>query len=681
MSVVEPALFNTNIFNTEAYISSTEYATVDFCNRTYLKLVGGSIFGSLNIANDLSLTGALSKFYITNNTEASVSSITGCMRLSGGAYFGNSCYINGDLIANSINALNSLEISGSGHLTVSASSHIKINNTSDATAFTNASIYSKGGIYLEKSIIALGTNNQFKSILMNGDINVNFNSLYNARFIWTDNVNTSNLDVSGIFNANYLALNNSNDSLIITNSSSTGRSNIKCVNDTGLTMEFGIRGSASSNANNTYIYFNGAYKLLMNSTGDTKILSTTGSTSISTGALTVAGGLGVAENLYCQQLKLNYATSQIVINNTNSGDSALIEVPGSPTILRLVCNNIAVNIGGSGLRIGTSTTSASAAYKLDFGNTAADCIIKFYDGYFIGANNSALQFSSASDHIFYKNTSNTLGVKLATINEAGNIISQAGIHANSFSSSGLAAFGSSAHMHFGGGIASYFGYNYSSNTWLTTQIGSCCYVCPKDGTTGTFGGLSINSTSYVAPLYVNGSQGITRNPTTSYGFLAKTGAGTASTAFTNRPFSAYFESGLFIESSEINCYSDLRVKKDITNITTERALKFLEMNPINFKYINGDETLKVGYSAQQLLSACFYDIVGLTVFNGKDILEKEDVECEDGTIIHLQKDEKLVLNIQATIPYLHKALKESFNLIKEQQKQIDKLYELIYKKL
>lgn len=71
MSTVEPAAFYTSIFNTEAYKNQSGYLTIDYANRTYLKLVGGSIYGSLAIGIDLSvagninLSGTSSHLYLT----------------------------------------------------------------------------------------------------------------------------------------------------------------------------------------------------------------------------------------------------------------------------------------------------------------------------------------------------------------------------------------------------------------------------------------------------------------------------------------------------------------------------------------------------------------------------------------------------------------------------------------
>lgn len=82
------------------------------------------------------------------------------------------------------------------------------------------------------------------------------------------------------------------DMLSINVSSASGRGTIKWTMDTG-GWEFGCRGSAAANPNTMY-WYNGSYKMLLNTSGDLSILSATSSSSSSSGALTVAGGVGAA---------------------------------------------------------------------------------------------------------------------------------------------------------------------------------------------------------------------------------------------------------------------------------------------------------------------------------------------------------------------------------------------------
>lgn len=465
----------------------------------------------------------------------------------------------------------------------------------------------------------------------------------------------------------------------LVSTSNGARNGISIITDTQ-TWEIGARASAVSNPNTFYIT-NGSstsYRLLMNSTGDTSLLSSTDSSSMTTGCLKLSGGLGVSKNIHAYQLFLHRNGSQLVLQNDDNSKSALIECPASGD-LRLLSGDTsyyAVNIGASGVAISSSsrTPGMGAAFPLDFGNTAQDVIIKFYTGYFLGANNSALQFSSGGDHVFYNNGANTLGTKLATIHSSGNIISQSGCHANSFSTSGLAAYGGMAHMHYAGGIGSFITYNYGTGTWLPSQLGPQLYAVPNSDSSKT--GLNVNSTStsFLCPLQVNGSSLFTR-VAGSFGYLASSGAGSA-VGFTNRPFSAYFDSGLLCAANEINCFSDVRLKNSIRDVSLDTAKKLLLIDPITFRYnrqTEEDAKVHIGFRAQDFIERGLEHGVGLVELNSEEDIEAEDILCDDGRVFHLPSDMKLILNMQEIIPLLTKIVQNQEARLNEQQITIDEL--------
>ncbi len=101
-------------------------------------------------------------------------------------------------------------------------------------------------------------------------------------------------DISGI---RILTTSGTTSGIRATNTTSTGSANILFTSDT-YNMEFGTRSSsATNNPNTVYLYYNGAYRMLMNTLGDTSFLSTTASTSPLTGCLTLSGGLGIVKNI------------------------------------------------------------------------------------------------------------------------------------------------------------------------------------------------------------------------------------------------------------------------------------------------------------------------------------------------------------------------------------------------
>jgi hypothetical protein len=471
-----------------------------------------------------------------------------------------------------------------------------------------------------------------------------------------------------------ITMSNTSDSIVISNSNSSGRSNLKMISDSN-TVEFGLRGSAASNSNTVYLYAAGAYKMIMNMTGDFSILSTTDSTSASTGSFKLSGGLGVSKNIWTDgQLKVNNATSHISLLNPNSGGSSLIELAASPNILRLV-RGFAVNIGTSGVRI-QSASVADPRCSIDMGADAGLKICLFAAStpaaglYGISANNSSFECHSPGTFRWIANstlTSTTVGYgsERMILNNSGDLLIgrntnvNAGIHSYGFDSSGLNSFGYGTHMHFASGKAQLFGYSYSENSYATLSLNGGSIQCFPIDATNLNQRVTINSptsTSGIAPLAVFGTTNFSR--LTSFGYLAQSGSGTAS-GFSNRPFTIYSEGGIICTAGEIDVFSDVRLKEDISGLKLEEAMRFLELEPISFKYKNQiDSKLHYSYRAQDFIRKDIQHIVGLTDING-DPLEPEDITCDDGRVFHLPGDAKLVINLQQCIPLLHLLIKDN----------------------
>lgn len=743
------------IFNYYNFIANDQPVTMNYVNSTFLKLSGGTMTGNLfsqgiYMNGNLSLDNASSTLIITN-TSASIGIGTGALQCSGGAYFGNSCYINGDLIATSINALNSLEISGSGHLTVSSSSHIKINSTSDATAFTDASIYSKGGIYLLKSIISLGTDTAFQSILMNGSINMNNNSLYNASTI-----------LSGT-----LSLNNTNDSLTITNTNTSGRSNIKCVSNL-YSYEHGIRGSTATNPNTVYWYYNGNYRMLMDISGNLNLLSTTDATSYNTASMNLSGSLGVAKKCYINSntyinstlqitgsgtitsgagFELGYVLGQSNIysyDRTNSvykklniNDFAMIDKAnealeinttqidgyinigsstGAPNLIDFYTNNNSNFLGKLGF-VQNSTINALTftsqnntsginnisyltnegklslgkyntypRYILDCGQSAGNIVLSLYsassgtDSFSIGANGGNMLFHSTNSHKFYTQTNvdGTLGTEIATIWSTGSIEAKANLKAqglwiNSYSTDLVS--GSGLKLHYGGGLAQIFSYNYSSNQYLPVQIGHYNFITEQTGNANSGLNLNTSDTSYHCSLYVKSTSGFVKNA--SFGYLSQSGAGTGS-GINNIQVSIYSEGSILVDSGAVYVYSDLRLKKDISTIDDNMIDRFLEIEPIKFKYKSqsDDDQFHYSYSAQEFVKQKI-DVVHVSKLNDSIEIEAQDIIDIDNNIFHLPADMKLTLSLESLVPFLHKIVKKQNKEIILLQEKLNKLENII----
>ncbi len=334
------------------------------------------------------------------------------------------------------------------------------------------------------------------------------------------------------------------------------------------------------------------------------------------------------------------------------------------------------------LRLNHNTTTYSTLISnvrapLDFGYLASSCMINLYKQaidvapfYGIGANNSAVEYHSPVDHKWYYNSSHTestltttLGTNTMALLANGNlqtsknITASAGLHAYGFDSTGIA--GPGAHMHYGAGTASYFGYNYSTNAFLTTQVGPSVWIHSVGGTTTC--GMNVNTAAsgnigYIAPLAVYGTQSFTK--TGAFGYLNSGGASNASN-FTNRNFTIYSDGGILINSGEVDCFSDRRMKRNIQTIDEDTAKRFLTLDPVKFQYNVQDESdpkYYYSYIAQDVVAKNIPHIVGYTSLNGETVLEPETIECENGSVATIDGKTKFTLNLLACVPYLHKII-------------------------
>jgi hypothetical protein len=227
-------------------------------------------------------------------------------------------------------------------------------------------------------------------------------------------------------------------------------------------------------------------------------------------------------------------------------------------------------------------------------------------------------------------------------------------------------------MHYAGSQGSFFTYNYNTSTYGVTNINNNNIICNATG----FNNMNSSSTTCSFPLSVFGSGTATRSIGT-YGYLANSGSGTAS-GFTNRNFSIYSDYGLLvgINGAEIDCFSDIRLKKNISLLDDDLVNKFINnIEPISFQYkSNNEATLNYGYKAQQLVEHLFTDLVGFTdLIEDIEGLENEDIKCIDGSVVHLKDNQKLVVSYMKVIPILHKALQISLKKIQELETQIDLL--------
>ncbi len=463
------------------------------------------------------------------------------------------------------------------------------------------------------------------------------------------------------------------DMITLTSSSTSARNAITFTTDTQI-WEVGARASGALYPNSFYIY-NGAFDLVIDSTGSTSLFNATDSSSATTGCLKLSGGLGVVKNIYTTgSLTVDRNGSQISI--VNGGTSSLIEQSASPNILRLV-NGFALNIGSLGCRIGSSSITA-ARYQLDFGSTASDihiCLNQVTAGvtgaYGFGANNSSLESHSGGDFTWYTGTlaSGSLGTKRMTLSSTGNVSCVSG-HFTGFTATGPTGPGLKIHYVSARSEGQIFSYDYTTSQYLTTAMGGQNNLTLS----ATNGFCNINTTNQTCsfPLSIFGSANATRS-TGAYGFLNSGGAGNVGSAsFTDRPFSLYTASGILVASGEIDCFSDVRLKQNVVPIDESVCSRFIEnVEPIKYQYKSSPDETHYGFSAQQLMGLKLEQLVGFTGYigegeggcsggapgaNGPFSIENQRIQCYDGDYIDIPSDVRLTVSMLDMIPILTKCL-------------------------
>lgn len=442
------------------------------------------------------------------------------------------------------------------------------------------------------------------------------------------------------------------DMLTLTTTSTTARNTIKFITD-NQSWEIGSRGSTASNPTNFYIY-NAAYKLLMNPTGDTSILSSTDSTSASTGCLKLSGGLGIVKNIYCTGwLDLTRNGSNLSINNPSSGNSALIELAASPNILRL-SRGFVINIGTSGINIESGSTRDPRSV-IDLGQTASNKHIALYNDtgsyYGISANNSALQIQSGGGLTFYSGCTNAspLGTKVFGVGSAGRIE----IPNNQYI--GNASYNNMIYLASTGTVLINSSSVSNSSNWL--EVNGQTYF------NGNIG-LGINAPYF--PLHINSSN---VTDISFYGYVS-TGGSTGYISGSSGSITVGLKVSNRVICGEINLVCDRRIKRNITDITNEEALAFLTIRPVHY-ILKKCDTPSFGYIAQDIMKNEAFknnkyilaDIINICPEPG--IAEEID---EDGFLN--PADNIFTVNYPKCVPLLHKIIQLQDKRINENEEEI-----------
>jgi hypothetical protein len=663
------------IYDAFQFSSLDSNASMSYINQNFLKLTGGNLTGPLNMIN-ATMSGNLVMGAISTiqslNTSPSTSSITGALQVAGGAYFGANSRFDGDLTVASGNshiyitgASGGLDLTGNNSVLniTGINSHLVLSNTEASTSSTSGAIKCSGGAYFGNGVLINST----------------------------------------------LSLTNTNDAIQITNTSTTGRSNLKFINDTPISLEIGLRGSAASNPSTAYWYLNGAYRMLMSTSGDISILSTTQSSSYNTGCLQLSGGLAVSKLVYADSLKINsttqstaYTNGSVIISggmgiakkiicndsidctfmNINTGTGIYI-ANGSRTALISILNTVStndlslqsqptggvygiLNISSTGMLFQRSTGApgATASCPIDLGSTLpSDCQINLFgNSYMIGANNDALKLLSGGTNGVYigNGGSSVASGYTAQITTAGSLQVGASLRATGFSTTGFAGWaGAGLEIHYST-FGQIYAYNRSTLLYRGVYIGNEVYC---DGGGHTSIGLGAVASSWRLEVGTN------TQTVSSYGYLNSGGSTGTSGSSGSVAFSAYFQGRIAVQG-EIDILSDRRLKSSIRDVSEDEASKFVyECDPKHYCFRAGTANeMQYGYIAQEVAKAGFNDLVVCRHDEGL-----EEVIDQDG--FTSPKDTVFSISYQKIPALLHKFILMQEKRLNEQYDEINKLRE------
>ncbi len=667
-----------NTFNYNYFTNLGDVLTLEAADKRYLKLSGGSV-GFLNVFTDLNVYGN----YYKNSVLVDLDSITG---LTNGIAQANKALIldsNLDITginnftATNIEALNSLEISGAGHLTVSASSHIKVNNTNDYTSTIDSSIFSKGGIFSEKSIGCV-------NLSLSGDLQLNqYQKIVFFRNQTTNDIN-SYISNDAIANLSFYSLRGGGNFKFISNASGTNSAFLVNLSST----------STPSATNLITLLANGSFGIGLNSpsykldvTGD---INLTGSlrfsgnpitftdlnylTGITAGTITASKALVVDANKdlgIFRYLKTNY----LMVGNDFTDTSRLITVLDSTTTggnikyITFGKSNTAVNSAeisyyhfsdGStqnSLRLGyNGGVVATAQFNGNFGIGTTSPSYKLDVSGQINTNSS---YSISGNNVI---NSSYQFIGSGGVNTSGDITTTGRLKCtNSLGFQVFAPSVSNAELRIYCG----FGYTYIGNnndTYAYFGTNNQRFFQCKRSTTGRLSTCFGGDDNQSYPVSISGTT--LGSYTGTYGYV--TDAGVVSTTTTTASDIGLYVNGRILCVGEIDIVSDIRRKENIEELDEDLCEKFVKKcTPVKFNY-KGEKSTSYGYVAQQVIKNGFKEFVSL--HENKEMKEYID---EYGVISPEGAEFSVITG--SIIPILHKLLNSQIEKNKILEERLNKL--------
>ena len=308
------------------------------------------------------------------------------------------------------------------------------------------------------------------------------------------------------------------------------------------------------------------------------------------------------------------------------------------------------------------------------GSTAADIQISLYGGnYTFGANNSSLILNSGGTggiKCYYSTVAGTLGTNICNIQANGNILAKysflggsGGFSSYNYDVQDRSSYGMGMHMFYdqSQSKARLFCYNYSNSTYGQISIQND-YLCITNQGCVNIGGAY--PTSNLFPLYVQTAINFTLS---GYAFLNSSATvGTVGGSSTNG-FSIY--SAARIACSEIDVFSDRKLKSNIANLELKDCYDFMKIQAKSYNFKSNSEK-SIGFIAQEILASSNKEEIANIVTISPDESAKEYYDEETKILSPSGQSMSVKYNNVAVIH--HEIIKDLMRKIEDQQEQIKK---------
>jgi len=484
-------------------------------------------------------------------------------------------------------------------------------------------------------------------------------------------------------------------------------------NSTGNSASFGFFGQASR-------------AITITAPGQISILNTTESTSSSTGALTISGGIGITKNLWIGngltlsaqntvKVSTTAPTSFISLNdspiyfrNTGTTDKNHFiayagNTPqtswnsgkgfGNPNVANdgpVICGNTNVIIGtlnslsteticgnftSTGLSLaGNGSTCPAPGYALDFVNNSQNMQINLLNGtYGIGACNSNLQSFTGGGFTWW-NTASAIQKNGTAFSGPTSLMSLSSIGTLTIpASTASTTNGTGALLLSGGiGISNTTDATGSTNGGSFTTAGGMAIAKSLRVGTHIIIGHGSNQLS-VYPLFVSAWATSTESTANAYRYNNTTGTTGIYNNTTYGNCSARFNDAII--ASYFMAVSDKRIKTNIAEITIDFCKSFvMNCTPVSYNFkkdLNrGRNNTQFGYIAQELEQKGFANLVTHVDDTDNEYLI-EEIETIDGKEYISPQGVKLSVSYEEIIPLLAQNIKTLYIENENQQTKID----------